>query len=80
MFHQWKSFLKRHSVEFNLNWYEVHSIAITSITPQEGLNYFKTTTLTELVENHLLSVDYQNKTKLQAFALVLLELEEDIIS
>ena len=30
MFHQWKAFLKRHYIEFNINWNVVHLLAIQS--------------------------------------------------
>ena len=54
MFHQWKSFLKRHHQEFARDWFTVHHAAIASVTPEQGLNYFRNTTLIELVENHIM--------------------------
>jgi len=57
MFHQWKAFLKRYELEFKVNWYEIHTLAILSITPQQGLEYFKKTTLTDLVISHPLSYE-----------------------
>ena len=50
MFHQWKSYLKRHYVAFNEDWRLVHEAALSSISPEQGLEYFKRTTLHELVE------------------------------
>jgi transposase len=67
MFHQWKSYLKHFRNSFAINWNSVHIAALQSITPQQGLNYFKKTTLIELVENHPLSEDYQ-QTCVQAAA------------
>jgi len=55
MFHQWKSFLKRYYLEFNLNWYNVHKLALMSVTTQQGIRYFEKTELTELVINHPLN-------------------------
>jgi len=37
--------------DFNNLWYQVHHLALSSITRLQGLNYFRNTTLTELVEN-----------------------------
>ena len=51
MFNQWKSYLKRFSMEFNCNWYDVHTAALVSVTSEEGLRYFKKTTLVHLVPN-----------------------------
>ena len=59
MFSQWKAYLKRHFVEFNDSWYEVHQAALGSITPQQGLNYFRHTTLVHLVSNHPLSEEFR---------------------
>ena len=61
MFHQWKAYLKRYNESFGKDWFTVHIAALASVTPQQGLNYFKKTTLVELVENHPLSEDYQRK-------------------
>jgi hypothetical protein len=58
MFHQWKALLKRHYIDFNFNWLDVHNSAITNVTTQQGLNFFKMTTLFELIDNHPL---YQSK-------------------
>jgi hypothetical protein len=63
MFHQWKTYLRRHHQSFQYDWYAVHSAAIRSVTPQQGLHYFRNTTLVELVENHPLSENYQQKRK-----------------
>ena len=52
MFHSWMAFLKRHTTEFFNNWYEIHLLAIMSVTPEQGLIFFKKTTLDHLVENH----------------------------
>lgn len=73
MFSQWKAFLKRHQLEFNLNWYEVHSEALTLVTPYQGLNYFKNTTLVELVNNHPLSDEYKNRSTILAILLLAVE-------
>lgn len=52
MFKQWKDYLRRHHVEFGKDWSTVHQMALSSVTPLQGLNYFKMTTLVELVEDH----------------------------
>jgi transposase len=52
MFSQWKAYLRRYATEFASNWRMVHDMALASITEEDGLNYFKRTTLVELVENH----------------------------
>jgi transposase len=57
MFHQWKAYLKRYHVDFNVNWYRVHTLALISITKQQALNYFKKPTLVDLVQFHPLLVD-----------------------
>ena len=54
MFHQWKSFLKRNHEKFARDWFTVHHAALASVTPEQGLNYFRNTTLVELVENHIM--------------------------
>jgi hypothetical protein len=59
MFHSWKAYLKRYSVDFNQEWYEVHLAALASISPQQGLNFFKTTTLVDMVQEHPLSEECQ---------------------
>lgn len=58
MFSKWKAFLKRHYIEFNQEWYPVHMSALMSITPQEGLHYFKKTGLVDLAECHPLSSEF----------------------
>lgn len=70
MFGQWKKFLKRYTEDFQRNWYEVHSLGLLSITPQQGLNYFKHTTLVNLVENHPLSENYKQQ-EVETIAIVL---------
>jgi transposase len=53
MFSHWKSYLKRHQLEFTTdNWYQVHIDAISSITIEQGMNFFKTNTLHDLINNH----------------------------
>jgi transposase len=74
MFHQWKAYLKRNYIDFNINWYKIHIQALMSVTRQQGINYFKNTTLVELVENHPESDDYKNK--ICKIAVVLLCLNE----
>lgn len=59
MFHCWKAYLKRYSVDFNQEWYKVHLAALASIIPQQGLNFFKTTTLVDIVHEHPLSEERQ---------------------
>jgi isfu1 transposase len=56
MFHQWKAFLKKNHEDFQVDWFTVHHLAVDSITPLQGLNYFRMTTLTWLVEDHPLVV------------------------
>jgi transposase len=58
MFKTWKDYLKRHHIEFGRDWHKVHMDALRSITPQMGLNFFKNTTLVELVEHHPMSEEY----------------------
>ena len=43
--------------------------ALSSITPQQGLNYFRNTTLQDLVKNHPLSIEHQQKTEDELFLL-----------
>ena len=74
MFHQWKAYLKRHSLDFKNNFFEVHMSAIMSVTPQQGLNYFKKTALTELVENHPLSESNMELATAVATVVILEEL------
>jgi transposase len=71
MFSKWKAYLKRYHTEFSNNWYQVHYRAILSITPQEGLNYFKKTGLIELVNNHPRSEGY-GKRKIEQLVKVAL--------
>jgi len=61
MFKTWKDYLKRHHIEFGRDWHKVHMEALRSITPQMGLNFFKNTTLVELVQNHPMSEEYTEK-------------------
>ena len=73
MFSKWKAHLKRHHVNFNLDWNRVHTEALLSITPQMGLEYFKKTTLVELVERHPLS-QVVNEEEVVVAVLVLMDL------
>ena len=75
MFHQWKSYLKRHHVDFNINWPVIHTQALMSVTREEGLNYFKKTTLIDLVQPYLPRVDSEE----DKLAFCLLLLQDDII-
>jgi hypothetical protein len=62
MFNQWKSYLKRFQLDFTTeNWRSVHTEALKSITPVQGMNYFKTNTLTYLIENHPNYPPYQEE-------------------
>jgi hypothetical protein len=63
MFAQWKSELKRSFREFMWpgNWESVHQCALMAVTPEDGLNYFKMTTLVHLVENHPLLMSEAKK-------------------
>ena len=74
MFHQWKDFLRRHSYDFDRDWSTIHQKALASVTPQQGLNYFKKTTLVELVENHPLL--QKNEDEMIIVSAVLLVLDE----
>jgi len=76
MFHSWKAFLKRHSTEFFNNWYEIYLLAIMSVTPEQGLNFFKKTTLVELIENHPLLETFEETTACTFLILELLGEEE----
>ena len=58
MFSQWKAYLKRYYVEFNMNWDETHHMAVNSISPVQGLHYLKKTTLVSLVKNHPLLTNF----------------------
>ena len=76
MFHNWKAYLKRHFRDFDEDWWTNHNLAISSITPEQGLNFFKKTTLTELVAHHpLLNVE-ENRRKIMR---TLLMIEADVI-
>lgn len=62
MFNQWKSYLKRYQLDFTTeNWRSVHTAALKSITRVQGMNYFKTNTLTNLIENHPNYPPYQEE-------------------
>ena len=52
MFHSYKAFLRRHSASFLTDFWHTHEMALHSLTPTEGLNTFRMTTLNELVDNH----------------------------
>ena len=67
MFHQWKAYLTH--ISLNIDWYTVHMSALPWITPQQGLNYFRNTTSQDLVENHPLSIEHQQKTEDELFLL-----------
>jgi hypothetical protein len=58
MFKSWKDHLKRCHLDFAKDWHSVHHAALNSVTPEMGLNFFRKTTLTELVDNHPLSKEY----------------------
>ena len=77
MFSQWKSFLKIYYVEFNINWFEVHILALMSVTQQQGLNYFKKTTLIELVENHHLYESNDNTEDVLGLVVLMNELLDE---
>lgn len=75
MFHQWKAYLKRYYLEFNLNWYNVHKLALMSVTPQQGIKYFEKTQLIELVSNHPLNENFiKSEEELVVTALTLFDL------
>lgn len=63
MFRSYKAFLKRHSKDFPHHL--VHAAALRHLTPVEGLNIFRVTTLHHLVDNHPLM---QKKTNTHLFA------------
>lgn len=75
MFHNWKAFLKRHSVEFNQDWFLIHTMGLASVTPQMGLNFFKKTTLYELVNNHPLSEERINRDREAMLAYLVMEMD-----
>ena len=65
--------MKQNYVDFNMVWFEVHSLALLSVTPVQGLNYFKKTTLIDLAESHpLFSCDYDNSESNAAVAGVMM--------
>jgi hypothetical protein len=66
MFHQWKAYLRRFHDTFSVDWYSVHSAALRSVSPQQGLRYFRNTTLVELVEDHPLSESFKLKMRSDA--------------
>jgi DDE superfamily endonuclease len=78
MFHQWKEFLRHHSREFDRNWFLVHLLALESITPQQGMNYFKKTTIVELVEK-LRPLDGNTDDAVVAAAVVVVLRECDVL-
>ena len=76
MFHQWKSYLKRHYTEFNNDWYTTHMLAIQSITPQQGLHYFRNTTLVDLVkDNPLTEENVLKRRRIVAATAALIDVE-----
>jgi hypothetical protein len=79
MFHQWKAFLRRHYVDFNIDWYTVHCAALAAITPQQGLNYFRVTSLDYLVHNHPMSEEYHKSLLNTVCVALAAELTEVII-
>ena len=78
MFGQWKAVLKRHEFEFQANWFEIHCLAVASITRQQGLKYFKKTTLVELANKHPESSDNIQQSR-KLFLVMLLNGEFDDI-
>ena len=75
MFSTWKAYLKRHHLAFTRDWYTVHMSALASFTPQQGLHFFRKTTLVNLVRNHPLSEEHaQEAAEALAVVLVLDEL------
>ena len=75
MFSQWKAYLKRYQLEFTTeNWYQVHMDALSSITPEQGMNFFKTNTLNYLIDNHPNYPPYRRKILEQFAAAIILEL------
>jgi hypothetical protein len=72
MFKQWKSYLKRHHVAFGKDWRTVHYGGLASVTPEQGLNYFRMTTLNELVDGHPLLADPEEEEDDDVCALLLI--------
>ena len=60
MFSRWKSYLMRHHVEIGRDWRLLHDMTLASITPAMALQYFKMTTLVELVESNPLLREEEN--------------------
>ena len=76
MFYNWKAELKRHFKDFDEDCWTIHYLAISSITPEQGSNFFKKTTLTELLLHHpLLNI----KEILRKIMLLLLIIEIYVI-
>lgn len=75
MFSKYKAFLNRNYKTFKTDWFRVHSLAIMSITPQMGLNYFKKTTLIDLVDRHPLSEEY--KARMEEYTKIILITDDE---
>ena len=60
MYSRWKSYLLRHHVEIGRDWRLLHYMTLASITPAMALQYFKMTTLVELVESNPLFGEEEN--------------------
>ena len=78
MFKQYKDYLNRYSREFKKHWDLVHEDALRSISPTEGLRYFRRTTLCELVDDHELMPEDDEDTVI-AVAVVAFLIIEDLI-
>ena len=78
MFKQYKDYLNRYSREFKKHWDLVHEDALRSISPAEGLRYFRRTTLCELVDDHELMPEDDEDTVI-AVAVVAFLIIEDLI-
>ena len=52
IFNSYKSYLKRHSKDLHWDFHYIHDSALNHLTPMAGLNLFRKTTLTELVDEH----------------------------
>lgn len=64
MFNSYKSYLKRHSRQLHWDFNYIHASALNHLTPTAGLNLFRKTTLTELVDDHpLLQQDSSRSTR-----------------
>jgi hypothetical protein len=46
-----------------VNWFQIHTLALISVTELQALNYFKKTTLVELVNLHPLLVTAVDREK-----------------